>query len=380
MTLIKECALCGNPLTDENDSKEHLIPNAIGGRKKVLGFICNDCNNKSGKDWDSDLAYQLNPLNVFFGISRERGEPPSHIVETKNGEKLRLYANGSMEPEKPKYEETPHESGIKIDIMARSIAEAKKMFEGVKRKYPKTDIDKIMNGLQLQEYYPEGMINLNMPAFGFGGTKAGRSIVKTCLALAVESGINPKLCKPAIEYLTKPDGEPCFGYYYERDLISNRPEDIVFHCVSITGNPDTKQLLGYVEYYSARRMIICLSDEYEGKRFTQTYALNPVSGQEIELIIDISSLSKEEITAAYRNEKVPDISLTRAFEKTISIGLRQSFQKEMHRVINKSVKYAFDNCGAKEGDNLNEEQIAKAQKLLIESIRPFIIHQLRRPK
>jgi hypothetical protein len=377
MTSIKECALCGHPITNENDSKEHIIPNAIGGRKKVSGFICEKCNNEKGKDWDSDLAHRLNPLSVLFGISRERGEPPPHIVETKNGEQLRLYPDGSMEPAKPKYEETQNESGIKINIVVRSKEELKKILHGVKRKYPKTDIDKIMSDFQLQEYYPESMIDLKMPSFG--GAKAGKSIVKTCLALAVESGINPKSCKQAIDYLTKPDGEPCFGYYYERDLILNRPADIVFHCISITGNPDAKQLLGYVEYYGAWRMIVCLSDEYEGEKFTHTYALNPVSGQKVELIIDISSLSKEEITAAYRNEKVLCISLTRAFERTISIGQKQSFQKEMHRVINKSVKYAFDNCGAEEGDNLNEEQIAKAQKLLIEGIRPFIIHHLRRP-
>lgn len=52
----KECALCNSNITDKNDSNEHLIPNAIGGRKKITGFICSNCNSKSGEFWDAELA------------------------------------------------------------------------------------------------------------------------------------------------------------------------------------------------------------------------------------------------------------------------------------------------------------------------------------
>jgi hypothetical protein len=124
--LSKECALCERLITSENNSKEHLIPNAIGGRKKVSGFICQKCNSEKGKDWDADLALQLNSLSVFFGISRERGEAPPQTVETTKGEKLQLNVDGSMGLAKPKYEVIPHEGGIDISIKARSIEEAKK--------------------------------------------------------------------------------------------------------------------------------------------------------------------------------------------------------------------------------------------------------------
>ena len=38
------CVLCESQITDGNDSRKHLIPNAIGGRRKVRGFLCNICN------------------------------------------------------------------------------------------------------------------------------------------------------------------------------------------------------------------------------------------------------------------------------------------------------------------------------------------------
>src|SRR5690606_38575799 len=97
--LTPQCALCDTEITEKNDTKEHLIPNAIGGRRKVKGFICKDCNSASGDAWESELAKQLNPLSLFFGIIRERGEAPSQLFETTGGDKLKLNLYGSMEIE-----------------------------------------------------------------------------------------------------------------------------------------------------------------------------------------------------------------------------------------------------------------------------------------
>ena len=64
----KICALCGCEITDRNDSEEHVIPQAIGGKLSVWGFICKDCNGRTGWGWDSVLSKQLNPLSLFFGV------------------------------------------------------------------------------------------------------------------------------------------------------------------------------------------------------------------------------------------------------------------------------------------------------------------------
>ena len=53
------CAFCAKEFTDSNTSKEHIIPNAVGGRKTVGSFICVDCNNLTGAAWDKELANQL---------------------------------------------------------------------------------------------------------------------------------------------------------------------------------------------------------------------------------------------------------------------------------------------------------------------------------
>ena len=32
--------MCGGLFGEVDDSEEHIIPNAIGGRRKVRGFLC----------------------------------------------------------------------------------------------------------------------------------------------------------------------------------------------------------------------------------------------------------------------------------------------------------------------------------------------------
>lgn len=367
----KECALCDIRITDENDSKEHVIPNAIGGRKKITGFICSDCNSKSGDIWESELAKQLNSLNLFFGISRERGSVPSQMMETTGGESYQLNSDGSMNILKPVYRETPLEAGVHININARSMQEARSMLKGVKRKYPQANLYDLLDNAQVISSYCTDMLHFSL---SFGGQKAGRSIVKSALALAVEAGVDPKQCEHARNYLLNEEGEACFGYYYEKDLIKNRPEGIPLHCVYVRGNPSTCQLLSYVEFFGVQRMVLCLSDNYIGQDFTNSYAINPIDGSELNLEVELN-LSSADIEAAYNYERIPNGSVEAAFDQVISTGMEFSYQKEKSRIIKKAVEYALANCGEKSSDTLTPENIKKLTALIMQQLEPFILHQ-----
>jgi len=187
-----KCALCEVIITQDNDTKEHVIPNSIGGRKKVKGFICKVCNSLSGDKWESELAKQLNPLCLLFAINRERGSVPSQLFETTAEYKLKLNVDGSMANEKPIYSEIPlDDSRVKINIHARDEKEAKSILKGVKKKYPKFDIDEALDRLRIQDSYCPAMLKMN---FSLGGPDAGRSMVKSALALAAYSGIPAYSC------------------------------------------------------------------------------------------------------------------------------------------------------------------------------------------
>lgn len=371
---LPNCALCDIVITNDNDTKEHIIPNAVGGRKKIKGFICRACNSSSGDSWDKELAKQLNPLSLFFGIKRERGNAPSELFETTAGDRLTLNIDGRMAIEKPIYSEVFSEDNgiIRIKIEARDTNEAKRMLKGVKGKYPQVDTDHILDNLKVQSYYCPDMLKVDM---SFGGQEAGRSIVKSALALAVSSGISPHSCSEGVNYLKNTDSETCFGYFYESDLIKYRPEGIPLHCVSIKGCNKTKQVSAYIEYFGIYRVVLCLSNSYEGDYITKTYAINPMNGKELDLIVDLN-LTNNEIREAYAYKKIPDGSVKAVCDKVIPTGMEASYDKEKNRVVNKAIKTAFENCGAKEGERLTQEHIEKITDKVLEELMPFISHQM----
>lgn len=148
--------------------------------------------------------------------------------------------------------------------------------------------------------------------------------MKSCLALAVNSGLMPTDCDKALEYLTNAQGFPCFGYFYERDLIRNRPSE-VFHCVAVSGDSRSGLLVGYTEYYGIYRVIVGMSDRYKGRNFKAVYAINPISGKEIEeLDIDLT-LTARDIEDTYEYKKIPDGSMAEAASRVIPVGLKNDF-------------------------------------------------------
>lgn len=284
MIATKKCSLCNVPITEKNHSKEHIIPNSIGGRKKATGFICNDCNNKFGEDWDAELARQLNWFSLAVGINRDRGESPRQIVETVEGDKYWLLNDGSFTPQKSSYSKENFGGKISISLTAKTIEEAKQRLKDIARKYPKFDIEKALSELKVTRNYLDSPLHFN---FSLGGADAGRSLVKTAYAYASECGVPHIQCGKALEYLLNRESETFpFGFNYLSDLVENRPKDKIFHCVSLHGDPKKKRLWSYIEYFGIFRLIVLLSDTYDGPYKNKVYALNPANGERVDVKVN----------------------------------------------------------------------------------------------
>ena len=371
---IPACVRCGVPITDANDSREHIIPNSIGGRLKTRGFICEGCNSLSGQTWDGALAEQLNPLCIFFGIEREQGEPPAELIVTTAGERLMHQSGGGFMLEKPVFQETTTEAGKQVKTIARTMGEAKKMLEGLKRKYPSVDADGMLKTASISHSYPEGMVRIDQQV---GGEIAGRSIVKTAVAIAHHAGVPIESSDLALAYLRDINAEAPFGFYYEQDLLTGRPPGIPIHCAAVSGDPKSGLLLGYVEYFGAHRAVVCLSKSYGGPRLDHAHGIDPLIGKPVELSVALP-FTLEDIQAIYDYKKIPDGAIARAFSQVIPTGMRRQQEREQERVVFDAVKFAFANCGAKEGEKLTQEQVAKLPGLMVESMMPFIMHNAKR--
>ena len=365
------CAFCKTPLNDGNDSKEHIIPNAIGGRKTVRNFICKQCNSRTGEKWDKELVAQLRPICTLLDIKRRRGDNQPMSIETVGGEQLLLHPDRSMTRLKPTFSDRNLGHATERTIQARSIRELEKMLPGLKRKYPNLDIEEILNkAIPTQEYLQEPFhISLE-----FGGDIAGRSIIKSCLALAYQAGLDIGDCEHAEEYLLR-NGEPCFGYYNEKDVVRNRPENVFFHCIFVCGDPESRQILAYAEYFGYQRIVACLSSSYDGLRFSQGYAIDPLTGKEQDLDIQLDFTS-EVITAIYAYEKVNLDNTKVAVESLLATWRERDIKASIADAVEDAMKFAFDNCGAQPGEELSEEHVANIANLCWERLEPIILHLL----
>ena len=212
----------------------------------------------------------------------------------------------------------------------------------------------------------------------FGGHEAGRSLVKSAVAWAFESGISLEDCDEAIYYLKNPNAEKCFGYFYKSDLVKNRTKGVPIHCISVKGCSKKKQLIAYIEYFGTYRIIIRLGSNYQGKDTISTYGINPMTGQTIDLKVDIN-LSDDEIIETYNYQSIFEDKIEEALFEVISTAQQLSWKKEADRVADISVNEAFKQCGVKEGEALTDENKRKFVDSILnsETLNSFRMHGLK---
>jgi len=370
----QKCALCESSLTGKSRSKEHVIPNAIGGRKKTTGFICNTCNNKLGEKWDSELAKQLNWFSLAVGISRERGEPPKQVVQTVEGEKYWLLSDGSFAPEKSSYTEEDQGGAIKISLTAKTIGEAKQRLKGISRKYPNFDIEKALDELQVKTDYLDSPLHVSL---SLGGPDAGRSLVKTAFAFASACGVAHNECDKAIQYLLDESLEEIpFGFSYLSDFIQNRPKEKVFHCVSLHGDPKTKKLWSYIEYFGIFRVVVLLSDSYSGAYKNEIYSVDPIDGSSVGVRVK-AEVSAEELALIWSGGGYSHDSYKAAADYALPIILKRGSSRTLDRTVKEGFDHAAKQLGIKEGEIIPKEKAAEFTAFMMEKVSPYIEHLVR---
>ena len=369
------CAICGKNFQNVQDSNEHIIPNAIGGRKKIKHFICVNCNNKTGTEWDAELIKQLEPMCLYLRVKRERGETNPQIFSTSDGQTIRLKNDGTMEYPKPLIQEKYCEdtkSGT-IHASLRSKKEAKQLIDGYKRKgYKIQNEEEILNSLETKQSYLSESVNFNI---SIGGDKAGRSIVKSLLAFAVDNDVSLDNCELAVKYLREKDTEPCFGYWNDRDFIKNREIGMPTHCLGIRGIKKQSLLVGYIEFFGTWKIVSCLSDSYNGEDFLSSYAINPINGKEVKIDIDLDILYSE-IRDSYDDKMVSTKTLEDDISSIIKTAQESHAKQEQNRVFTNAVTKAFQSCGAEYGEALTKEHIDKLNSIVWKEIEPYIKYLL----
>lgn len=368
------CALCDNPLSVVGDSGEHIIPNSIGGRRKIWGFICRGCNSTTGETWDAEIWKQFSHVAMMHGVERDRGEPPSIQIQTVDDNRYLLLPDGSMTIERPTYSAEQGDAGININIAARDTKEARRMARQVANKHPNVDLQSLLDGMTARETPLESPVTYTG---AFGGTLAGRSMVKSAVALAAAAGIDARACDAAMPYLTDDAAPPPYAFFYVRDLVANRPPFHAFNCVSVVGDPARRILLGYVEYFSMSRIVVILSEAYDGEPIQATYAFNPASGEPLDLKIDLE-LRDDELELIRKNEAFTNETYSAALGAGFDIIYKRSQMRHWQRETAAAFDYACKALGILPNGVVPPEKAREFSALMVEYLGPTISRMVRR--
>lgn len=345
MTDKKVCAFCSSEITEINDSKEHVVPNSIGGRKKVCGFICITCNSSFGQSWDAKLAVQLNWFSLAIGIERERGHNPDEIVRTVDGTELRLRADGTMTRKEPFFQRTESDGNANIRMFASTKQQARQMLQGIKKKHPEFDLKGELKNLKMMPFKVDSALQYRLE---LGGSEAGRSIVKTAIAECVRLGIAAHRCEIGIHTLKTPTDDRGFALFYIRDVVIDRPQTDLFHLVSISGDSEKGTLLAYVEYFGAMRVMVNLSSKFEGDSFTSVYALNPRSREELNLSVNWD-IPATELYAAFYGSGFDANNCALAYRKAMAIASHMQKKRERQHVHREELSAVLSQLGIPPG-------------------------------
>ena len=205
-----------------------------------------------------------------------------------------------------------------------------------------------------------------------GGRVAGRSVIKSCLAMVYEAGLHIDTCEHAKSYLLS-DGAACFGHFNEYDVVTNRPENTFFHAVYVCGDPVRKQILAYVEYFGFLRIVACLSSNYTGDAFSCGYAVDPVSGKGLDLKFNLD-IAPEDMSAIYAYKKVNYDETNRALERLLSHWSELDQERALWDAVEDALDIDNAEYGVKPGDVPTVDQADQISRDVTARLEPFLEH------
>ncbi|MDD9994574.1 MAG: hypothetical protein OXS35_02330 [Dehalococcoidia bacterium] len=291
MTKPKVCWLCDEQLTE---TKEHIIPESMGGRKTVRGFICRDCNSKTGHDWDVAVAefesWKFH-LHDDLKINPQHGKPIRGIMPDKSmnvlidsGVQIRL---GFNPPVKTKLET----GGVRYQFSC-DPSRVDELFAAINTLLQRRGTDPItrdeFNARIRHTITPQPVVSFSLQLHI---PKYFRSLVKTAMAMAFSAGINPMDCGRAVRYLcdetigeegvVAPPGTSLEG------IIDDWTE---YHAVTVFGFPDSQMLIGEVLYFGTVVGLVILSDSYDGPRIIAGHAISLRTGEYVDADLNLPNL------------------------------------------------------------------------------------------
>ncbi len=335
---MENCYLCGAFLCSENESKEHIFLNSIGGRLKSKRLLCKTCNSTFGHKSDRELSLQLAFLSSFLQVKRDSGE--TQIIKggkTPDGQEYYLVEGSKPVPSKPTFEKKEENGEVKYSISARNEKELISILKGIRNKHPELDIEAEKQHFKWSEEYLDVPLTYNTT---IGGDLAFRSIVKTAVNYYIYTQNETEQVKHLFDYLKgKLDLDIC-KHYHPTKPIYKRDSNEIIHLIHIVADKYSKQLYCFIEFFSAYSFIVILSNNYIGKSFKVTYGFDILKNIQVNKDVKLR-LKKEELIGFDTINKIDYTVIVNKLDRIMKIATRIQNEKEISNITRKTVDKVF---------------------------------------
>jgi hypothetical protein len=192
------CIFCDNDLAD-GTKPEHILLNALGGRKTTTSVDCSTCNERFGGTIDAAFAEQVAVLRNHLQLeSGSGGAPPGLGRQQAGNETIKIKSDGTPELVTKPFVVTSLGGGqFNLQITARSPEEIESYIPHIAAQMRTTE-EAVRAQLRAAQATivsrRPGVIHFHVP---LGGIYECKSLLKSCLVLwAIHVG-NDELRSPA---------------------------------------------------------------------------------------------------------------------------------------------------------------------------------------
>jgi len=331
------CYYCDKELREDNKSKEHIIPDSLGGKGFYsYDLLCKKCNSDLGSTVDHDLIEQIGFYADIINVSRDRRSEKLISGLTAEGERY-TFSKGL----KPAYEFTfEYAKGKFFTVYCQTEEDvykiARKKIKELQKKGEKIDIEEELKRMR-REVKPGKKVfftNKLLKEYNklkIGSSKFFKGVAKIAVNYYIYNGGESKDISVPIDYLKGryPQLNLAEFYYPEHHDIHKVNENEISHLIYLKGDVEEEILYCYIELFNAHNSIVLLEPSYKGKEIEVSYCYDFIAKTKVEKEItfeinrhDLANLliGKKDISAKQRHQEENRI-LIKKIEK-----LQEKFQ------------------------------------------------------
>ena len=241
-------------------TKEHIIPQALGGRLKAY-LYCEVCNKNFGKGIDSEITKQFGYIATLLKIKRERGNPQHfEVVDVNKGISL-VFDGETLSRKDPTVNVKPDIDGKKLksaDIAARSKEELEKIAGSIQERYD------VPGGIKtFQEFHPgptdtKHEITIDNTLIRRAITKIAYSLL--CIKIPPDIILSSEFEKVRVYIKEGARSDLACANFVHTQFMTDyiRP----LHKIHVSLNRNDGIVVGYVSLFGTYRFTVLLSDSF----------------------------------------------------------------------------------------------------------------------